>query len=98
MSTVKPLPPTILSDEHERNPYETYRILREHYPVHHDKSTDIWLVSRMADLRALFTRKDITSENYEFQIGQFHGRTLIEMEGKEHSAHRRLLSPFLQST
>jgi cytochrome P450 len=96
MSTVKPLPPTILSDE--RNPYETYRILREHYPVHHDKSTDIWLVSRMADLRALFKRKDITSENYEFQIGQFHGRTLIEMEGKEHSAHRRLLSPFLQST
>jgi cytochrome P450 len=98
MSTVKPSPPTILSDEHERNPYETYRILREHYPVHHDESTDIWLVSRMADLRALFKRKDITSENYELQIGQFHGRTLIEMEGKEHSAHRRLLSPFLQST
>src|ERR1700722_20694139 len=52
----------------------------------------------MADLRALFKRKDITSENYQFQIGQFHGRTLIEMEGKEHTAHRRLLSPFLHST
>src|SRR4051794_5546395 len=73
-------------------------MLRAHYPVHYDASTDIWLISRMDDLRALFKRKDVTSENYKFQIGQFHGRTLIEMEGKEHSAHRRLLSPFLHST
>jgi pulcherriminic acid synthase len=98
MSLIQPSPPPLLSDEHERDPYETYRILREGYPVHHDDSTDIWLVSRMADLRMLFKRKDVTSENYEFQIGQFHGRTLIEMEGKEHAAHRRLLSPFLRST
>ena len=90
-------PPAILSEEHERDPYATYRILRRSHPVHHDESTDIWLVSRMDDLRALFKRKDVTSENYEFQIGQFHGRTLIEMEGKEHTAHRRLLSPFLHS-
>jgi cytochrome P450 len=90
-------PPTILSEEHERDPYTTYRLLREGYPVHHDESTDIWLVTRMDDLRGLFKRKDVTSENYEFQIGQFHGRTLIEMEGKEHTAHRRLLSPFLHS-
>lgn len=98
MSVIQPSPPQILSDEHECDPYETYRILRAGYPVHHDESTDIWLVSRMADLRMLFKRKDVTSENYEFQIGQFHGRTLIEMEGKEHAAHRRLLSPFLRSS
>jgi pulcherriminic acid synthase len=95
--TARSVPPEILSEEHERDPYATYRLLREEYPVHHDESTDIWLVSRMDDLRALFKRKDVTSENYEFQIGQFHGRTLIEMEGKEHTAHRRLLSPFLHS-
>jgi cytochrome P450 len=95
--TARPIPPEILSEEHERDPYATYRLLREEYPVHHDESTDIWLVTRMDDLRGLFKRKDVTSENYEFQIGQFHGRTLIEMEGKEHTAHRRLLSPFLHS-
>lgn len=93
-----PQPPPILSPEHEQDPYETYRILRTHHPVHYDESTEIWLVSRMDDLRALFKRKDVTSDNYKFQIGQFHGRTLIEMEGKEHAAHRRLLSPFLHST
>ena len=85
MTLTTPPPPLILSHEHERDPYETYRILREHHPVHYDESTDIWLVSRMDDLRALFKRKDVTSENYKFQIGQFHGRTLIEMEGKEHT-------------
>jgi cytochrome P450 len=97
VSAARPAPPLLLSDEHEANPYETYRILRDHYPVHYDESTDIWLISRMADLRVLFKNKDITSENYKFQIGQFHGRTLIEMEGKEHTAHRKLLSPFLHS-
>jgi cytochrome P450 len=97
VSISKPAPPAILSPEHEQDPYETYRILREHHPVHYDESTDIWLVSRMDDLRALFKRQDVTSENYEFQIGQMHGRTLIEMEGKEHTAHRKLLSPFLRS-
>jgi pulcherriminic acid synthase len=91
------MPPALLSAEHERDPYATYRLLRESFPVHYDESTDIWLVSRMDDLRALFKRADVTSENYKFQIGQFHGRTLIEMEGKEHTAHRRLLSPFLHS-
>jgi cytochrome P450 len=95
MTLTKPAPPLILSDEHERDPYETYRILREHHPVHYDESVDVWLVSRMDDLRELFKRKDVTSDNYKFQIGQFHGRTLIEMEGREHTTHRRLLNPFL---
>ena len=77
MTLTKPAPPLILSDEHERDPYETYRILREHHPVHYDESVDVWLVSRMDDLRELFKRRDVTSDNYKFQIGQFHGRTLI---------------------
>jgi len=93
-----PTPPPILSDEHEADPYATYRLLRESYPVWYDESTSLWIVSRMEDLRALFKHPDVNSENYEVQIGQFHGRTLIEMEGKEHTAHRRLLSPFLHSS
>jgi cytochrome P450 len=98
MSVANQMPPAILSDEHEQDPYATYRLLREHHPVHFDESTNIWLISRMADMRPLFKHPDIRSDNYEVQIGQFHGRTLIEMEGKEHTAHRRLLSPFLQSS
>jgi pulcherriminic acid synthase len=98
LSTSKVRPPQILSDEHERDPYATYRILREDYPVHFDESTNLWIISRMADLRTLFKHPGIDSKNYEVQIGQFHGRTLIEMEGKEHAAHRKLLSPFLHST
>jgi pulcherriminic acid synthase len=91
-------PPQILSEEHEADPYESYRIWRDHYPVHLDESTNLWVVSRMEDLRTLFKHPGIDSANYAVQIGQFHGRTLIEMEGKEHTAHRRLLSPFLHSS
>jgi len=91
-------PPPILSDEHEADPYATYRLLRSEHPIWFDESTNLWIVSRMEDLRTLFKHPGIDSANYEVQIGQFHGRTLIEMEGKEHTAHRRLLSPFLHSS
>jgi cytochrome P450 len=91
-------PPPILSDEHEADPYATYGLLRRDHPIWFDESTNLWIVSRMEDLRTLFKHPGIDSANYEVQIGQFHGRTLIEMEGKEHTAHRRLLSPFLHSS
>ena len=91
-------PPPILSDEHEADPYATYALLRRDHPIWFDESTNLWIVSRMEDLRTLFKHPGIDSANYEVQIGQFHGRTLIEMEGKEHTAHRRLLSPFLHSS
>jgi pulcherriminic acid synthase len=99
MPAVEPAsPPPILSDRHEADPYATYRLLRREHPVWFDESTNLWIVSRMEDLRTLFKHPGIDSANYEVQIGQFHGRTLIEMEGKEHTAHRRLLSPFLRSS
>lgn len=91
-------PPPILSDQHEADPYATYALLRRDHPIWFDESTNLWIVSRMEDLRTLFKHPGIDSANYEVQIGQFHGRTLIEMEGKEHTAHRRLLSPFLHSS
>ena len=33
MTISRPAAPDILSAEHARDPYETYRILLEHYPV-----------------------------------------------------------------
>ena len=69
MSTPKVYPPQILSDEHERDPYATYRILREHYPIHFDESTNLWIISRMEDLRTLFKHPGIDNKNYEVQIG-----------------------------
>jgi pulcherriminic acid synthase len=94
MSIAAPSPPDILSAEHAADPYTTYRVLREHHPVCYHEATQSWLVSRWADLRELFKAAWISSENYEWQLEPVHGRTILQMEGREHTAHRRLLNPF----
>ena len=94
MTISVPAPPDILSAEHAHDPYETYRILLEHYPVLFHEPTNSWLVSRHEDVFHLFKTKDVSSENYAWQLEPVHGRTIIQMEGKEHTKHRSLLNPF----
>jgi cytochrome P450 len=94
MSISKPAAPDILSAEHAEDPYETYRVLLEHYPVLYHEATNSWLVSRHADLVRLFRDKSVTSENYSWQLEPVHGKTILQMEGREHTVHRRLLNPF----
>src|ERR1041385_5370293 len=94
MSVSVPSPPDILSSEHATDPYATYRVLREHYPVVFHEATQSWLVSRWSDLRELFRSQAISSDNYDWQLEPVHGRTILQMEGREHTAHRRLLNPF----
>lgn len=94
MSVSIPSPPDILSPEHADDPYATYRTLLKHYPVLFHEPTSSWLVSRHADQRDLFKSSKISSENYEWQLEPVHGRTILQMEGREHTAHRRLLNPF----
>lgn len=94
MTVSVPTAPDILSQEHERDPWATYRILLEHHPVLYHAPTNSWLVSRHEDVASLFKSKDISSENYSWQLEPVHGRTVIQMEGKEHTKHRSLLNPF----
>ncbi len=95
MTVSSSLPPDILSPEHAADPYATYRILLEQYPVLYHAPTQSWLVSRHEDLVALFrNRESFSSENYAWQLEPVHGRTILQMEGREHTAHRRLLNPF----
>lgn len=98
MSVSPASPPDILSSEHAADPYETYRVLREHFPVFFHAPTQSWLVSRYEHLRELFKAPNISSENYEWQLEPVHGRTILQMEGREHTAHRRLLNPFFHGT
>lgn len=93
MTIVKPDAPDILSADHDRDPYASYRVLREHYPVHFDEGTGTWLVTRYEDCVALLKSKEATTESYAHQIEPVHGRTMITMDGKEHSTHRSLITP-----
>jgi pulcherriminic acid synthase len=88
--------PDILSEAHGRDPYSSYRILLEDFPVVFHPGTSAWLVSRHEDITRVMKSKEMSSEHYAAQIEPVHGRTIIQLEGKEHTMHRRLLAPFFR--
>ena len=95
-STVAPQAPDILSAEYLADPYPFHRVLRDSHPVTFHEATQSWLISRYADCAAAFRSPAFSSRNYEWQLEPIHGRTILQMEGKDHATHRALLNPFFR--
>jgi cytochrome P450 len=87
--------PDILSEEHDRDPQVAYRHLRENEPVVFHPGSGGWLVTRHADIYSLLRSPDVTSNNYATAIGTVYGRTLLELDGREHQKQRGLIAPLL---
>jgi pulcherriminic acid synthase len=90
-------PPTLKSRQFEIDPYPLYERLRTTLPIVYDEPTDVWLVSRHADVKAALTHPDASSNNYTWQIGPLLGHTIVSMDGCEHAQHRALLAPSFRS-
>jgi cytochrome P450 len=88
--------PDILSAEYLADPYPQHRVLRDQHPVLYHAATESWLISRFADVAGAFKSPSFSSRNYEWQLEPLHGRTILQMEGTEHSRHRALLNPFFR--
>ena len=84
-STVVPQAPDILSPEFVDDPYPFHRVLRDHYPALWHEATQSWLLSRYADVAGAFRNPAFSSRNYDWQLEPIHGRTILQMEGKEHA-------------
>ncbi|WP_030730072.1 cytochrome P450 [Streptomyces sp. NRRL S-237] len=87
--------PDILSQEFAENPYPTYRALRDSpEPVWHE-ATQSYLVSRYEDVARVFKDKEslFTTDNYAWQAEPVHGKTLLQMSGREHATRRALVAP-----
>ncbi|MGK5111458.1 cytochrome P450 [Geodermatophilus sp. CPCC 205506] len=94
--TVVPSAPDILSPEFVADPYPFHRVLRDHHPATYHEATQSWLISRYADVAHAFRDPAFSSRNYDWQLEPIHGRTILQMEGKEHATHRSLLNPFFR--
>ncbi|MGY1774153.1 cytochrome P450 [Blastococcus sp. SYSU D00813] len=95
-STAAPPAPDILSAEYVADPYPFHKVLRDHYPAVYHEATQSWLISRYADCAAAFKSEAFSSRNYDWQLEPIHGRTILQMQGKEHATHRSLLNPFFR--
>lgn len=79
------------------NPYPVYRHLRQHEPVVRIRGWlgDENLITRYSDIEAMLRDPNTFSSRANGKgIGLVMGRTILEMEGREHVRHRNLISPF----
>ena len=67
--------------------------MREEHPVFFHEPMNSWVISRYDDVEQAFKDKAYTSDNYSWQLEPVHGRTILQMEGREHSVHRNLIQP-----
>jgi cytochrome P450 len=92
MTAVSDLP-DILSDEFASDPYPVYRLMRENAPLFWHEGTNSWVISRYADVARAFREAVFTTANYGWQLEPVHGRTILQMSGREHSVRRALVTP-----
>ncbi|MEV6881597.1 cytochrome P450 [Streptomyces sp. NPDC051135] len=94
MSTAQQIP-DILSAEFAANPYPVYRMMRESAPLVRHEATQSWIVSRYEDVESVFKDRagQFTTENYDWQLEPVHGRTILQLSGREHAVRRALVAP-----
>ncbi|MFC9942526.1 cytochrome P450 [Streptomyces pratensis] len=94
MSTA-PSVPDILSPEFAADPYAAYRAMRETAPLFWHEATRSYVVSRYEDVERVFKDKsgEFTTDNYDWQIEPVHGKTILQLSGRDHAVRRALVAP-----
>ncbi|MEV6400290.1 cytochrome P450 [Streptomyces sp. NPDC051907] len=87
--------PDILSAQFAADPYPVYRAMRESAPLIWHEPTQSYLVSRYEDVERAFKDKDsvFTTDNYDWQVEPVHGKTILQLSGREHAVRRALVAP-----
>ncbi|WP_256105942.1 cytochrome P450 [Streptomyces sp. ODS05-4] len=90
-----PQVPDILSPEFAADPYPAYRAMRESAPVFWHEPTRSYVVSRYEDVEYVFKDRngEFTTDNYDWQIEPVHGKTILQLSGREHAVRRALVAP-----
>ena len=88
--------PRILnSAEFMRNPYPYYRILRDHYPVFHDRLCNTYYVTRYEDITNCYFDDEGFNTIPKGSSSGVLGNTQLELSGVEHRRRRNLYGQHL---
>jgi cholest-4-en-3-one 26-monooxygenase len=74
------------------DPWETYRWLRAHDPVHRDEANDLWVLSRHAEVSHVSRHQDRYSAAQGVRPRTAAPLSIIAMDDPEHTRQRRLVS------
>ncbi len=87
--------PDIFSPEFARDPYPSYRIMRDDFPLYLHPAANAYILSRYDDIREALTNPEFTTRSYAAQIEPLLGLTVVQLDGRDHARQRRLLAaPF----
>lgn len=89
--------PDILSAEFVKNPYPFYEEMREKYPLFFHEATNSYVISRYEDVERAFREPAFSSRHAEAQFEPVYGRTMVQMDGREHALNRGLVMQALGS-
>ncbi|TDE36507.1 cytochrome P450 [Actinomadura sp. 6K520] len=92
MSTSPELP-DILSEDFAADPYSAYEVLREKAPLFWHEGMQSYVISRYEDVARAFREPVFTTANYDWQLEPVHGRTILQLSGREHAVRRGLVAP-----
>lgn len=90
--------PDILSAEFAADPYAAYRIMRSQAPLIWHEPMQSYIVSRYEDVSRAFRDPVFTTANYDWQLEPVHGRTILQLSGRDHSIRRALVAPAFRGT
>jgi cytochrome P450 len=76
--------------EFQRNPYPYYRIMRDHYPVFHDKLHNCYYVTRYQDITDCYFDALMWNTIPKGSSNGVLGNTQLELSGVEHGRRRNL--------
>jgi cytochrome P450 len=85
--------PDILSPEFAADPYTAYDDMLDHSPVIWHEGMQSFIISRYEDVTRAFREPVFTTDNYDWQLEPVHGRTILQMSGREHAIRRALIAP-----
>lgn len=88
-------PRIFYSSEFFRNPYPYYQILRDHYPVYHDKLHNTYYVTRYDDITACYFDDEGFNTIPKGSSSGVLGNTQLELSGVEHRRRRNLYGQHL---
>ncbi|WP_335981133.1 cytochrome P450 [Streptomyces sp. CA2R106] len=83
----------ILSPQFAEDPYASYRVMRQETPLVWHEGMRSYIVSRYEDVERAFKDSTFTTDNYAWQLEPVHGRTILQMSGREHAVRRALVAP-----
>lgn len=85
-------PPNVFSPEFFQDPYPFYRSMRDNYPLYFDLQARVWILSRYDDVRAALQNPAFTTRSYAAQTEPLLGKTIIQLDGQEHTRQRNLIA------